>query len=79
MCPQHWEEDEAMTEDNQEESEDEDPGSRTESKANGEEDMEHENESEEEWEHKHQSNIKRTWKSCIYFHFIFMHLILLLE
>ncbi|XP_004559322.2 WD repeat-containing protein 43 [Maylandia zebra] len=44
----HWEEDEAMTEDNQEESEDEDPGSRTESKANGEEDMEHENESEEE-------------------------------
>ncbi|XP_005947298.2 WD repeat-containing protein 43 [Haplochromis burtoni] len=44
----HWEEDEAMTEDNQEESEDEDPDSRTESKANGEEDMEHENESEEE-------------------------------
>ncbi|XP_026007448.1 WD repeat-containing protein 43 [Astatotilapia calliptera] len=44
----HWEEDEAMTEDNQEESEDEDPGSRTESKANGEEDMERENESEEE-------------------------------
>ncbi|PWA16255.1 hypothetical protein CCH79_00004709 [Gambusia affinis] len=47
LTTQHWEEEEAMQEDEGDE-EDEDPDSRTEPKANGDEDMEHENESEEE-------------------------------